>query len=132
MSGVVRMFALASVIASVGCGATTSGSSGSTSAPVYTPPSSNAPTTTANTTPTEVNSGQDGVIPSGQELDVRLGTTLSSKTAKVEQRFEATTVADLTQNGRVLVPQDRPCVASSPLWIRRSPSSRGESHALVR
>jgi hypothetical protein len=104
MSGVVRMFALASVIASVGCGATTSGSSGSTSAPVYTPPSSNAPTTTVNTTPTEVNSGPDGVIPSGQELDVRLGTTLSSRTAKVEQRFEATTVADVTQNGRVLVP----------------------------
>ena len=102
MSGVIRIFALASVIASVGCGATTSG--GSTSAPVYTPPSSNTPTTTANTTPTEVNSGQDGVIPSGQELDVRLGTTLSSKTAKVEQRFEATTVADLTQNGRVLIP----------------------------
>src|SRR4029078_5146190 len=101
MSGLIRIVALASVIASVGCGATTSGSSGSTSAPVYTPPSSNAPTTTANTTPTERNSGHDGVIASGQALDVRLGTTLSSKTAKVEQRFEATTVADLTQNGRV-------------------------------
>jgi hypothetical protein len=35
---------------------------------------------------------------------VRLGTTLSSKTAKVEQRFESTTVADLTQNGRVIIP----------------------------
>ena len=105
MSGVIRIIALASVIATVGCGATTSGSSGSTSAPVYTPPTSSAPTTTANTTPTEVNSGaQQGVIPAGQELDVRLGTTLSSKTAKVEQRFEATTVADLTQNGRVVIP----------------------------
>jgi len=104
MSEVIRIVALASVIASVGCGATTSGGSGSTSAPVYTPPSSGAPSTTANTTPTEVNNAQEGVIPSGQELDVRLGTTLSSKTAKVEQRFEATTVADLTQNGRVLIP----------------------------
>jgi hypothetical protein len=104
MSEVIRIVALASVIASVGCGATTSGGSGSTSAPVYTPPSSGAPSTTANTTPTEVNNAQAGVIPSGQELDVRLGTTLSSKTAKVEQRFEATTVADLTQNGRVLIP----------------------------
>jgi hypothetical protein len=104
MSGVIRIVALASVITSVGCGATTSGSSGSTSAPVYTPPTSNAPTTTANTTPTEVNSAQEGVIPAGQELDVRLGTTLSSKTAKVEQRFESTTVADVTQNGRVLIP----------------------------
>ena len=44
------------------------------------------------------------LIPAGQELDVRLGTTLSSKTAKVEQRFEATTVADVMQNGRVLIP----------------------------
>jgi hypothetical protein len=104
MPGVIRIVTLASVIAAVGCGATTSGSSGSTSAPVYTPPTSGAPTTTANTTPTEVNSAQEGVIPAGQELDVRLGTTLSSKTAKVEQRFEATTVADVTQNGRVVIP----------------------------
>jgi hypothetical protein len=104
MYGVIRIIALASVIASVGCGATTSGSSGSTSAPVYTPPTSGAPSTTANSTPTEVNSAQQGVVPVGQELDVRLGTTLSSKTAKVEQRFEATTVADVMQNGRVLVP----------------------------
>jgi hypothetical protein len=71
---------------------------------VYVPPTSRAPTTTANTTPTEVGNSQYGVIPAGQELDVRLNTTLSSKTAKVEQRFDATTVADLTQNGRVLLP----------------------------
>jgi hypothetical protein len=71
---------------------------------VYVPPTSNAPTTTANTTPTEVNNSAYGVVPAGQELDVRLGTTLSSKTAKVEQRFEAVTVADLMQNGNVLVP----------------------------
>src|SRR6185436_17835279 len=82
----------------------TSGSSGGTNAPIYTPPSSGRPTTTANTTPTEVNSSAYGVIPAGQELDVRLGTTPSSKTAKVEQRFESTTVADVTQNGMVLLP----------------------------
>jgi hypothetical protein len=104
MPGVIRIVALATVIATVGCGATTSGTSGSTSAPVYTPPTSNTPSTTANTAPTEVNSSQYGVIPAGQELDVRLGTTLSSKTAKVEQRFESTTVADLMQNGMVLIP----------------------------
>jgi hypothetical protein len=104
MSAVIRIVTLASVIGTVACGATTSGSSGSTSAPVYTPPTSNVPGTTANTTPTEVNTSQYGVIPSGQELDVRLNTTLSSKTAKVEQRFEATTVADLRQNGNVLIP----------------------------
>jgi hypothetical protein len=104
MSGVIRIVALASAIATVGCGATTSGTSGSTSAPVYTPPTSNTPSTTANTAPTEVNSSQYGVVPAGQELDVRLDTTLSSKTAKVEQRFDTTTVADLTQNGMVLIP----------------------------
>ena len=104
MSAVIRIVALASVIGTVACGATTSGSSGGTSAPVYTPPTSNTPSTTSNTTPTEVNSTQYGVVPAGQELDVRLGTTLSSKTAKVEQRFESTTVADLRQNGNVLIP----------------------------
>jgi len=104
MSAVIRIVALVSAIGAVACGATTSGSSGGTSAPVYVPPTSKAPTTTANTTPTEVNSSAYGVVPAGQELDVRLGTTLSSKTAKVEQRFQTTTVADLMQNGNVLIP----------------------------
>jgi hypothetical protein len=104
MSAVMKIVALAGVLSTVACGATTSGSSGGTNAPIYTPPSSGRPTTTANTTPTEVNSSAYGVIPAGQELDVRLGTTLSSKTAKVEQRFETTTVADVTQNGTALIP----------------------------
>ena len=104
MSAVIRIAALAAALGTVACGATTSGSSGGTNAPIYTPPTSGRPSTTANTTPTEVNSSAFGVIPAGQELDVRLGTTLSSKTAKVEQRFEATTVADVTQNGMVLIP----------------------------
>ena len=104
MSAVIKIVALAGVLSTVACGATTSGSSGGTNAPIYTPPSSGRPTTTANTTPTEVNSSAYGVIPAGQELDVRLGTTPSSKTAKVEQRFESTTVADVTQNGMVLLP----------------------------
>ncbi|MGE5360113.1 MAG: hypothetical protein ACM3NQ_13945 [Bacteroidales bacterium] len=44
-------------------------------------------------------------VPSGTELDVKLQNPLSSKTAQVEDRFEATTVVDLTNgNGRVLVP----------------------------
>ena len=104
MSVVIRIVALAGALSTVACGATTSGSSGGTNAPIYTPPTSGRPTTTANTAPTEVNSSSYGVIPAGQELDVRLGTTLSSKTAKVEQRFEATTVADVTQNGMALIP----------------------------
>ena len=44
------------------------------------------------------------VIPSGQELDVRLQTQLSSDTAQVEDRFEATTVADLYRGSEVLIP----------------------------
>jgi hypothetical protein len=50
------------------------------------------------------NPSRAGVVPAGQELDVRLQSSLSSETATVEQRFEATTVVDLTQNGRVLIP----------------------------
>ena len=44
-------------------------------------------------------------IPVGTEFDVRLGHMLSSKTAQVEDRFEATTMVDLRDDrGRVLVP----------------------------
>lgn len=43
-------------------------------------------------------------IPVGTEFDVRLQTPLDSGTAKVEQRFEATTVLDYTVDGTVLVP----------------------------
>lgn len=43
-------------------------------------------------------------IPVGQEIDVRLQRTLSSDTAQVEDRFEATTVVDLHHGHRVLIP----------------------------
>jgi hypothetical protein len=43
-------------------------------------------------------------IPEGTELDVRLEQALSSETATLEQRFEATTAADIYQNDRVLIP----------------------------
>jgi hypothetical protein len=58
----------------------------------------------APTAPTTVNDSTPGTIPVGQELDVRLLTPLSSRTATVEQRFEATTVVDLIQDGRVVLP----------------------------
>jgi hypothetical protein len=45
-----------------------------------------------------------GVVPADTELDVRLETPLSSDTNQVEDRFEATTVVDLRQDGRVLIP----------------------------
>jgi hypothetical protein len=59
---------------------------------------------TAPAGPTEVNASERGVIPAGQELDVRLQSSLSSETATAEQRFEATTAVDVTQNGEVLIP----------------------------
>jgi hypothetical protein len=50
-------------------------------------------------------SGRRTTIPVGQEIDVRLDRQLSSDTAQVEDRFEATTVADLsTDDNAVLIP----------------------------
>jgi hypothetical protein len=43
-------------------------------------------------------------VPSGTEFDVRLQDPLSSKTAQVEDRFEATTMVDLREGDTVLVP----------------------------
>jgi hypothetical protein len=43
-------------------------------------------------------------IPVGQEIDVRLQSQLSSDDAQVEDRFEATTVVDLNEGERVLIP----------------------------
>lgn len=54
--------------------------------------------------PTQVSGSERGRIPVGQELDVRLQTALNSDTATAEQRFETTTVVDLKQGDRVLVP----------------------------
>ena len=44
------------------------------------------------------------VVPVGTEIDARLQTTLSSATAQAEDRFEATTLVDLTSGGQVLIP----------------------------
>jgi hypothetical protein len=43
-------------------------------------------------------------IPVGTEMDVRLSTQLNSGTAKVEDRFEATTLVDFNAGGRTVVP----------------------------
>jgi hypothetical protein len=43
-------------------------------------------------------------VPAGTEIDVRLQDSLNSGTAQVEDRFEATTLADVNVNGRVLIP----------------------------
>lgn len=51
-----------------------------------------------------VTAGRIWTVPVGTELDVRLQTALNSGTAKLEQRFEATTVVDLTMDGTVVIP----------------------------
>lgn len=43
-------------------------------------------------------------IPVGTQIDVRLQTSLNSATAKVEQRFEATTLVDVTTAGVLAIP----------------------------
>jgi hypothetical protein len=43
-------------------------------------------------------------VPTGTEFDVRLSQALSSATNVVEDRFEATTLVDLQQGDRVMVP----------------------------
>jgi hypothetical protein len=43
-------------------------------------------------------------VPAGTQFDVRLEKTLTSGTAQVEDRFEATTMVDLMNGDRVLVP----------------------------
>ena len=102
MPVLIRTIALASALAAVACGSTTTNYPPvSNPAP---PQTSNRPTTTAPVGPVEVNNSARGEIPAGQEMDVRLQSTLSSETSAVEQRFEATTAVDLLQNGRVLVP----------------------------
>ncbi len=49
-------------------------------------------------------SGSASEIPVGTELDLRLQTPLSSKTAQVEQRVDATTLVNLLRGGAVAVP----------------------------
>jgi hypothetical protein len=61
--------------------------------------SSSSETTTSSGTTTS-----RSTIPVGQEIDVRLQTELTSDTAQVEDRFEATTVVDLYRGNEVLIP----------------------------
>lgn len=49
-------------------------------------------------------SGRSSSIPTGQEIDVRLEKELTSDTAQVEDRFEATTAVDLYRGNDVLIP----------------------------
>jgi TolA-binding protein len=62
-------------------------------------PAGNYPTGTGGQTAPRRNE-----VPGGTELDVRLEKELSSETAQVEDRFIATTMADLYQGNDVLIP----------------------------
>lgn len=75
-----------------------------TPAPDPAPMSAPPPTTTSSSPSTRSTAGTRGRVPVGTELDVRLQTALNSGIAKVEDRFEATTLVDLVEDGGVLVP----------------------------
>jgi hypothetical protein len=99
MSALIRSLVLLGAVGTVACGATAN-----TGGTVQTTPTARPPVSQTPSGPAEANPSDRGVVPAGQELDVRLQSTLSSENATVEQRFDATTVVDLMQNGRVLVP----------------------------
>ena len=83
-------------------------SSSATSAATTAPRSAPAPVTTpapaARSTTTTTATAGSLEIPVGTEIDVRLQNSLSSGTAQVEDRFEATTVADVLADGSVAIP----------------------------
>jgi hypothetical protein len=71
------------------------------------PPANNraaapAPAPSRDTTATTARGAAE--VPAGTEMDVRLSNSLNSGTAKVEDRFEATTLVDFNAGGRTLVP----------------------------
>jgi len=70
----------------------------------YTPPPSDADRDRSRSSSTGTRTANANEVPAGTEFDVRLQNSLSSDTAKVEDRFEATTMVDLMQGDRVLVP----------------------------
>jgi hypothetical protein len=84
-----------------GTPSSSSNGSGSDGAPAVAPASSRPTPATSSSRSTR---SEEGVIPVGQELDVRLQDTLSSETNQVEDRFVATTVVDLRVGERVVIP----------------------------
>jgi TolA-binding protein len=87
-----------------------SSSSPSTSTSSAAPPPSTAaprpapPATSTSPAPSTTSAGGGLEVPSGTELDVRLQAPLNSGTAQVEDRFEATSLVDVSVNGRVAIP----------------------------
>ncbi len=98
-----RMAILGAWLLCVGC-ADTMGSNPPATDPNVPVGTTGTVSSTAPSQPTQVEGTERGVVPVGQQLDVRLQTPLSSGTAKTEQRFEATTAVDLMQGDQVLIP----------------------------
>ena len=63
-----------------------------------------APTSAPVSAPTPADVRVAADVPAGTELEVRLLDSLSSGTARVEDRFEAATLTDLLVGGRVVIP----------------------------
>ena len=95
----LRMAAAVALAAGVGCADTMN-----SNPPASTPDQPVGTTGTGAADVNTVSGSRQGVVPVVQLMDVRLQTTLSSATATREQRFEATTAADLMQGDRVLIP----------------------------
>jgi len=74
------------------------------SAPATPAPAAPAGGSTAPRSTAVAPAGATAEIPSGTEMDVRLSGRLNSGTAKVEDRFEATTLIDVAVGGRTVVP----------------------------
>ena len=101
MTVMSRIAVLSAWLVAVGCASV---GNEPTSTPDNTPVGTTGTSTPGSSAPVDVSDADRGVIPVGQEIDVRMQNALSSKTATVEQRFSTTTVVDITQDGRVLVP----------------------------
>src|ERR1700752_249097 len=65
--------------------------------------STSAPGNTTST-PSTTTTASSVEVPVGTEIDVRLQNTLNSGTAQVEDRFEGTTLVDVTVDGRLAIP----------------------------
>lgn len=104
MKAISKFLAVSVLVGCVGCADSMRENPPSTN-PDDTPVgTTGASSSTAPREPVQVTDSKPGVLPVGQELDVRLQTQLNSGTATPEQRFEATTVVDLKQGNTVLVP----------------------------
>ena len=89
MKAMTKVRALSAVIAIAGVACASTGNSSATPSQ---PERTSQVSSQAPSRPTTIDESAPGTIPAGQEVDVRLRSTLSSETATVEQRFETTTV----------------------------------------